>query len=329
MSRAARLAAYVLSLCLAVLVSTGCAVQSQQLRQSPPQGLASRIELADTPFFAQTDYHCGPASLATVLGAAGVPIDPDALISEVYLPARRGSLQIEMLASARRHGLIATVIEGSLTALLAEVAAGHPVLVLQNLGLSWAPSWHYAVVVGYDLDAHELILRSGTMKRQRMSLRTFEHTWRRAGFWGFVALPAGKLAISASEQATLNALLAFERQATPEQSIKAYLPATRRWPESLTLAMGLSHAQYAAGDHQAAEHSLRETAQRHQSAAAYNNLAMVLLAQQQCQAAAQAADQAQRLAHNNPSEEPAAIDAAITDTLSRIRQHQLEHPHCR
>jgi hypothetical protein len=32
-----------------------------------------------------------------------------------------------------------------------EVAAGHPVIVLQNIGLSWYLVWHYAVVVGYDL----------------------------------------------------------------------------------------------------------------------------------------------------------------------------------
>jgi hypothetical protein len=36
---------------------------------------------------------------------------------------------------------------------LREVAAGNPVLVLQNLSFAWAPVWHYAVVMGYDADA--------------------------------------------------------------------------------------------------------------------------------------------------------------------------------
>lgn len=329
MTGAARRAAYALILCCALGISTGCAIQTQQLRSSPPQDLAPKVELVDTPFFSQTDHDCGPASLATVMGAAGVAIEPEALISEVYVPARKGALQIEMLASARRHGLIATVIEGSLKALLAEVAAGHPVLVLQNLGLSWAPSWHYAVVVGYDLEAHELLLRSGTMKRQRMSLRTFEHTWRRADYWGFVALPPGQLAASASEHSTLDALIAFERQATPAQRLRAYRAAADRWPDHLTVLMGLGNAQHAAGELQAAERSFRKAAQRHQSPAAYNNLAMALLAQQQCQAAAQAATQAQQLAGSELSQTSSGVQTAITDTIERIERHRREHPHCR
>ena len=45
--------------------------------------------------------------------------------------------------------------------LLQEVAAGHPVIVLQNLGLEWIPVWHYSVVIGYDLSRGQLVLRSG------------------------------------------------------------------------------------------------------------------------------------------------------------------------
>jgi len=68
--------------------------------------LPPRTELAAVPFFPQIDYYCGPSSLAMVLQAAGVDVKPEALVDQVFLPGRKGSLQVEMLAAARRHGLI-------------------------------------------------------------------------------------------------------------------------------------------------------------------------------------------------------------------------------
>jgi hypothetical protein len=60
--------------------------------------------------------------------------------------------------------LIPYVLEPEVTALAAELAAGRPVLVLQNLGLERAPVWHYAVVDG--IDQGDVILRSGTQQRR-------------------------------------------------------------------------------------------------------------------------------------------------------------------
>lgn len=158
--------------CLFVLL-TGCASapQTQQLLQTS-SGLPSHRELTDTPFFPQEQYQCGPAALATVLKHSGVETDASALIDEVYLPSRQGSLQIEILASSRRHNRLPFRIPPEMSALLEEIAAGNPVLVLQNLGLSWAPQWHYAVVVGFDLAHQEIILRSGTEARHRTNMNT-------------------------------------------------------------------------------------------------------------------------------------------------------------
>src|SRR3569623_3150374 len=75
------------------------------------------------------------------------------------------------LAQQRRYQRLPNVLEPELAALLREVGAGHPVQVLQNRGLSWAPRWHYAVVVGYDLARDEVVLRSGTERRHRVSFK--------------------------------------------------------------------------------------------------------------------------------------------------------------
>src|SRR5690606_12988264 len=102
----------------------GCATRAPLLESS-----TGMVELADTPFFPQDRYQCGPAALATVLAAAGVAVAPDELVEQVYVPARRGSLTIEMQAAPRRYDRIAYPLQPELAALIAELDAGRPVLV--------------------------------------------------------------------------------------------------------------------------------------------------------------------------------------------------------
>jgi tetratricopeptide (TPR) repeat protein len=281
---------------LALLVLSGCAVQTRALRAQPPAGLAPSAELEATPFFAQTEYQCGPAALATVLTAAGLQADPAELGPQVFLPARTGTLQIEMIAGARRAGAVATRVPATLEAVLREVQAGHPVVVLQNLGLSWAPAWHYAVLVGYDIAAGEVVLRSGTTRREVMAMRTFEHTWKRSGHWAFVALPSGQWPATAQEAAVVEAAVGFERAASPSQAVLAYRSALERWPANLSLAMGLGNSLHAAGDKRAAADVFGAAATRHRSAPAWINLSSTLLELGDKDGALQAARSAQALA---------------------------------
>src|SRR5215212_8494513 len=106
--RAARLAAGFFCWVLLAWLA-GCAPlvpQTMGLRTEWPAGVAQRVELTAVPFFPQEDYQCGPAALATVLKHSGVDVTPDPLVSQVFLPARQGSLQLEMLAAARRYGRV-------------------------------------------------------------------------------------------------------------------------------------------------------------------------------------------------------------------------------
>jgi hypothetical protein len=142
---------------------SGCASlfpQTSALLDAPPQGLLQRVELAGVPFFPQTEYQCGPAALATVLSHFGAKVTAEELVPQVYLPARQGSLQVEMLAAARRNGLVSYVLAPRFEDLLRELAAGNPVIVLQNLTLWPFERWHYAVAIGYDYHSGELFLRS-------------------------------------------------------------------------------------------------------------------------------------------------------------------------
>ena len=255
----------------------GCAwtpPQTAALHAARPPDLAPRAELSAVPFIAQTRWHCGPASLAMVLRYLGREVSAEQLSDEVFLPAREGTLQSEMLAGARRHDALAQRVPGRLEAVLRELQAGHPVVVLQNLGMSFAPTWHYAVVVGYDLEHDDLVLRSGLTERETMSLRTFEHTWQRADHWAFVALAPEQLAVTVEERAAADAALAFERVATPSSAARAYAALLQRWPDNLVAAIGLGQARWRVGDAAGAEAAWTAAAQRHDSAAAWNNLAL-------------------------------------------------------
>src|SRR5690606_29823307 len=151
--------------------------QTRALQERLPEGLPRQAQIADLPFFPQEAYQCGPAALATILVHGGLETTPEQLTPYVYLPERQGSLPVDIVATARSHGRLVHTLAPQLDALLKEVAMGHPVLVLQNLGLDWLPRWHYAVVKGYDLDAGELLLNSGQHEDYALKLATFERTW--------------------------------------------------------------------------------------------------------------------------------------------------------
>lgn len=175
---------------ITVLAVTLSACVTRPVQQALHGALSVR-ELVDVPFFAQDDYQCGPAALATVLVHGGVAVTPEQLVSKVYVPDRLGSLQAELLAATRRHDRVPYRLPGTLLSLLEQVDAGRPVLILQNLGFERWPTWHYAVVVGFDADTQRFLLRSGAERRHRISARRFLASWQRAGRWAMVAVPTG------------------------------------------------------------------------------------------------------------------------------------------
>jgi len=256
----------------------GCATpQLQALVGSGSAGIPQRAELDAVPFYPQEDYQCGPAALAMVLGAGGKAIEPEALRPQVYLPDRHGSLQIEMLAAARRNGFVSIELSPNLSDLPAEIAAGNPVVVLQNLALDRYPAWHYAVAIGYDLKAQRITLRSGAERRLQMSLDTFEHTWRRSGYWAMLALPPRRLPESVAVGDYLGAVARLEKTGPLASARGAYERALERWADDLTALIGLGNTAHRAGDFKAAEQAFRRATLVHpRSAAAHNNLAQTL-----------------------------------------------------
>jgi len=287
--------------------------QSEALRGEGGAGLPPRMELDTVPFFAQEKYQCGPAALAMALSAAGVAVSPDALIDQVYLPERKGSLQVEMLASARRHGLLAYELAPELKDVLAEVAAGNAVIVLQNQGLwSFYPYWHYAVVIGYDLEKKQVLLHSGTRARRPMPLGLFEFLWLDGRRWAMVALAPGRLPVSAREADSAAAAAALEKTGHTAEAQLAYAALLRRWPANLVGLMGLGNTAYALGNQTEAEAAFRQATVAHPlAAAAFNNLAQTLADQGKFAAALEAARKAVSLGGASLPAAQATLDEIV------------------
>ncbi len=272
-----------------LLLLSGCSSLPPAARLQSAPGLPAQHELTATPFFPQQRYQCGPAALATLLHPHEPEAEPERLREQVYLPARQGSLQPEMVAAVRRYGLLPYPFEADLERLLREVAAGRPVLVLQNLGLDWLPRWHYAVVVGYDLEQREVVLRSGTDRRRTTPFGVFENTWARSHHWALLVLPPGELPLSAEPLPLLQQVHALEKSGLLQLAGRYYQAAAERWPDEPLVWMGLGNYRYGQGDGSGAEAAYRRViALKGDYLPAWNNLAYVLL-EQACPASARRA----------------------------------------
>ena len=248
-----------------------------------------------------------------VLNAAGISVTPEALLDQVYIPARKGSLQVEMLAATRRRGLIAYELEPQLTDVLSEIAAGAPVIVLENYGFRIYPIWHYAVAIGYDLDRNEIIRHSGIKQRQTMPFAVFEYLWKDEGHWAMVALPPDRMPVSATEARYASAVIALEKSGQLKNAQIAYNTLLKRWPDNLAGEMGLGNTAYAMKDLEGAESAFSRATQNHPDAvAAFNNLAQVLSELGRMDAALAAAEHAVSLG--------GPLLAATQATLEEIRQ---------
>ncbi|MDW7709890.1 MAG: PA2778 family cysteine peptidase [Deferrisomatales bacterium] len=234
----------------------GCASGLSRLRdvELPPR---ARVE--GVPVLVQTEDHCGPTSLASLLAWAGHPETPEALAPLVYLPGRSGTLPIDLPREVRARGLLAYRVRPHFEALLAEAGAGHPVLLLENRGLGWLPRWHYSVLTGYDLSEGIAVLHAGGPAPEGVALGRLRRTWERGGAFGLLALPPGRLPAGDDREGILESLADLEEGGHALQAGAGYEAFARRWAGDWRGTFGLGNARYAVGDLPGAEDAFRRS----------------------------------------------------------------------
>lgn len=276
----------------------------------PPEAFTDvpvKRQLQQVPFYAQDAYQCGPAALAMVLNHRGKQATPEALKERVYIPERKGTLQVELVAAGRERDLLVYPLAGKLEDLVAEIDAGNPVLVMQNLAFDWMPQWHYAVVVGYDLAQREMIVHSGLNEARREPFEVFMRTWQRADRWALVMIPPDQLPATAEPLPYLRAASDLEQTGRLDSAAAAYQSAMQRWPDQAAARFGLGNVAWAQGRKQdAVDHFRVLVADFPELEAGWNNLAFTLEATG-CKAAAEATKAC------SPAEKKAEGQCAIPD----------------
>jgi len=148
-----------------------------------------------------------------------------------------------------------------------------------------------------------------------MPFTMHELVWKRSNYWAMVALPPDRIPATASEQRWLGAIAALERAGQPASARIAYSGFLKRWPESLSAAVGLANAHYALGELPEAERALRAALQRApDSVVALNNLAQTLSDQGKNEEALRFIERAIELSGNG------AFAAAVEETRDTIRK---------
>ena len=199
----------------ATLFLSGCVSRTTGYVPSDFANLDPEINLSDIPFYPQRPLHCGPAALATAFGSQGKQIHPDQLATEVWTPGVRGSFAHDMVSSTRRNGLIPLRTPNDLPELLKLTADGHASIHLLNLAFNRLPQWHYAVLVGYDLERQEVLLRSGRVKERWMSFYHFERSRRLAGHWGIFTANPDNIPVLSRWQPLYQELINLQEVAVP------------------------------------------------------------------------------------------------------------------
>lgn len=322
-----RLSAYFAAL---LLLLTACAT-APPYTTNIPTNLATQADIPSLPFFPQLAYQCGPAALATVLNANGVAVSPESLREEIYIPEKRGAVTTEVIARARRYGMFAYPLTPKLSSLLTEIDAGNPVLVLQNLGYTFMPRWHFSVVQSYHLKEQSINLRSGTERNHWIPFSLFYKTWKRADFWAFTITKPTHLPATAVLEKSLATASDLERTGNVNAALNAYNSIISRWPESTLPTFGAANSAYAMGDYeQAAKHYTRYINTTPMRANGWNNLAYNLIQQGCPSEATEAVACAAKLAptNNNIADSVREVESYVTKRSATSNQRHCEIPQC-
>ncbi|MDD2789173.1 MAG: PA2778 family cysteine peptidase [Sulfurimonas sp.] len=199
------------------------------------------------------------------------------LDERTLIPAKGGTLQIELIAAARADGLIAYPLRGGFESLTRELFVGHPLIVLVNRSFAWYPLWHYATLTGYNAQTQHFMTHFAKSPDELLSYSTFTAIWERSEKWGVILLPPGELPLTLEAEEIVRSIYEFESVGKIEGAIVSYETAYLRWPKDTNLLFALANAYYKTQQLQKAETIYKDILSINPAhALARNNLADLL-----------------------------------------------------
>jgi hypothetical protein len=178
----------------------GLAACSSHPKPTSIPGLPESVELKGVPAFRGETYLGGPAALASMLSQQGIVITPGLLDKPLHLPGAEADLERNMQVLAREYGMLVYPLEDQLPALLAQVAAGYPVMARITQGSTFWAGPRYVVVVGYNKQKSMVLLRSGLARRMPMDFSAFESAWKDGGKWAVLIQRPTQLPVKVDAQ---------------------------------------------------------------------------------------------------------------------------------
>ncbi len=147
-------------------------------------------EGASLPLVPQSSarYQCGPTTLVSVLAYHGANVPESDITETIYSPTAHGALLTDLAWYARRLGFQTEVRTGTLADLQNAVAGRQPPIVLLNLGVGGLRQPHFTAIIGWSEQGVRYL--STKPAGDRVSLKTFQRQWQRAGSQYLLIKPA-------------------------------------------------------------------------------------------------------------------------------------------
>ena len=153
---------------------------------------SNAYKIEGVPRIKQITNYCGPAALASVLRHCGENIAQQDVGKAVYDHVGNATNGADMLLYARNKGYAAYSWNSSIADAKLKIAAGAPVLVLQQNSAS-DTSGHYRVLTGYD-DAQRkfYVVDPYYDDITELSYTQCEKLWKPMGCWALLIVPKSK-----------------------------------------------------------------------------------------------------------------------------------------
>jgi tetratricopeptide (TPR) repeat protein len=270
----------------AVLVA-GCAPSSETIRRELERG-ASGQYIRGVPFVRQRRNWCGPAALASVLQYQRVPLSQEEVAGGVYLEKLRGSLTLDLQLFVQEQGLWCKAGQGGIEEVRAWLDRGVPVIALLRENWLVVTSYHYVVLVGYHVERGYFLAHTGSRAERPLAFERFDRQHAAAGRWFLACARPEDVTWPLDADGHNNLALALQRQRTLEAALEHLRQAIRLEPQKALYHFNLGNLHAARGERSRAVVAYREALRLTPNFAdAHNNLACVLLQQENAREALQ------------------------------------------